>query len=478
MTSKLSGPIPTHEIYEEQNVTSKPYSSLERTKLGGSLGKLDVLQWQSNTSSVHSSQLYLSIGRPSKNYIRDNIRRLRQYQKVAKSTPHSNRKDILAECGVPMQLAPLRPFTAGSKCIGYSKASNNHRVCSNTKDSGFGDQNTVIPNKPNENEAYMACPCPEYSVDSDEPSGCIPGYCSPASVQTTKQHSPTMFLSRSTQYSTPEKLITISQGVQAGIFDGDNTAEHAVRQSSESFSPRARSLVRKRTRATSADSKKHDFMRAHAKTASDDWNLYVLGSTPVRRVNWTPRPEQLTVPKASTAKSVQMIRRDINFVRANAHLAAAGGRRASLKSNRASGLRDVSPDMKSMMSPRRSSVLTTAMDGRLNMWPQRRLPVGGIPPYLIKRRQKAAETAALEAANRPDPEQPPGHQRMPEEERLTTLHLLKKAHKELSDEWSRLPVRMDTVRICTRRAELEQRLTDLEQAISIFEKPKVFIKPE
>ncbi|KAF6774922.1 hypothetical protein AHF37_06116 [Paragonimus kellicotti] len=411
MTSKLSGPIPNHEIYEEQNVTSKPYSSLERTKLGGSLGNLDVLQWQSNTSSVHSSQLYLSVGQPPKNYIRENIRRLRQYQKIAslkKSTPHSSRKDSLAECGVSMQLAPLRPLTTGSQCIGrkdslaecgvsmqlaplrplttgsqcigYSKASNNHRVCSNTKDSGFGDQSIVSHTKANEHEGFMTRPCTEYSVDSDEPSGCIPGYCSPASVQTTKQHSPTIFLSRSTQYSTPEKLITISQGVQADVFDGDNTVEHAVCQSSESLPPRKRSLVRKRTRATSADSKKHDFMRAHAKTASDDWNLYVLGSTPVRRVNWTPRPEQLTVPKASTAKSVQMIRRDINFVRANAHLAAAGGRRASLKSNRSSGLRDVSPDMKSMTSPRRSSALTAAVDGKLNMWPQRRLPVGGIPP--------------------------------------------------------------------------------------------------
>ncbi|KAF8567097.1 hypothetical protein P879_03508 [Paragonimus westermani] len=478
MTSKLSGPIPTHEIYEEQNVTSKPYSSLERTKLGGSLGKLDVLQWQSKTPSVRSSQLYLSISQPSKNHIRENIRRLRQYQKVAslkKSTPHPSRKDSLAEGGVPMV---CRPLTTGSQRIGYSKAPNNHRVCPNTKDSGFGDQYTMLHNKKNEYEACLMCPHTEYSVDSSEPPGCIPRHCSPVSVQTTKQHSPTMFLSRSTQYSTPEKYFTISQGVQASIFDDDNTVEHAVRQFSQSLPPGTRSLTRKRTRATSADSKKHDFMRAHAKTASDDWNLYVLGSTPVRRVNWTPRPEQLTVPKASTAKSVQMIRRDINFVRANAHLAAAGRRRASLKGNCVSGLRDVSPDMKSMMSPRQSSVFTAAMNGNLNMWPQRRLPVGGIPSYLIKRRQKATEDAAREAANRPDPEQPPGHQRMPEEERLTTLHLLKKAHKELSEEWSRLPVRMDTLRICTRRAELEQRLTDLEQAISIFEKPKVFIKPE
>ncbi|VDO80765.1 unnamed protein product [Schistosoma curassoni] len=36
---------------------------------------------------------------------------------------------------------------------------------------------------------------------------------------------------------------------------------------------------------------------------------------------------------------------------------------------------------------------------------------------------------------------------------------------------------MDTLRIRSRRAEIESRLSELEQAIEIFSKPKVFIKP-
>lgn len=45
---------------------------------------------------------------------------------------------------------------------------------------------------------------------------------------------------------------------------------------------------------------------------------------------------------------------------------------------------------------------------------------------LIKMKQKEKERIQKELENQPDPDQPPGHQRMPEEERLNTLELLNK----------------------------------------------------
>ncbi|OON20434.1 hypothetical protein X801_03690, partial [Opisthorchis viverrini] len=168
---------------------------------------------------------------------------------------------------------------------------------------------------------------------------------------------------------------------------------------------------------------------------------------------------------------VQLIRRNINYVRANAHLIGISSRNSSSRGSNVAGSEPTSH----LNSPKRSQV---AHVREPHMWPERQLPVGGLPAYLIRERHQAAAAAAQEAASRPDPDQPPGHVRMPDADRVNTLELLRKAHAELTEEWFKLPVRMDTMRIRVRRSELEQRLIELEQAISIFEKPKVFIKPE
>lgn len=61
----------------------------------------------------------------------------------------------------------------------------------------------------------------------------------------------------------------------------------------------------RRARPASAGPVGHrDFMRAHAKTIDGDWNLQVLSTIPLPAVRRTPRPERLSVPKASVAKSV------------------------------------------------------------------------------------------------------------------------------------------------------------------------------
>jgi len=54
--------------------------------------------------------------------------------------------------------------------------------------------------------------------------------------------------------------------------------------------------------------------------------------------------------------------------------------------------------------------------------------------------------------------------------------LLSVERKALLDELSSMPVRNDTLRIRTKREELEQKLNKVEEAIKIFSRKKVFVK--
>lgn len=47
---------------------------------------------------------------------------------------------------------------------------------------------------------------------------------------------------------------------------------------------------------------------------------------------------------------------------------------------------------------------------------------------------------------------------------------------ELLAQLNALPVRVDTLRVKTTKAELERKLSEIESAIKIFSRPKVFVK--
>ena len=49
-------------------------------------------------------------------------------------------------------------------------------------------------------------------------------------------------------------------------------------------------------------------------------------------------------------------------------------------------------------------------------------------------------------------------------------------HKELLAELQSLSVTADTLRVRTRRAELENKLTEIDDALKIFSRPNVYIK--
>ncbi|XP_053771245.1 enkurin domain-containing protein 1 isoform X2 [Desmodus rotundus] len=106
---------------------------------------------------------------------------------------------------------------------------------------------------------------------------------------------------------------------------------------------------------------------------------------------------------------------------------------------------------------------------------------GHVPHYLyihslLERRDLWRQEAEARQRSQPDPTVPPGHTRMPENQRLETLSNLLQSQSQLLRELVLLPARADSLRAQSHRAELDQKLVQVEEAIKIFSRPKVFIK--
>ncbi|NXX46596.1 ENKD1 protein, partial [Tricholaema leucomelas] len=101
---------------------------------------------------------------------------------------------------------------------------------------------------------------------------------------------------------------------------------------------------------------------------------------------------------------------------------------------------------------------------------------GHVPQYLLQRKELWRRQREEQLRSLPDPETPPGHSLMPEGQRLETLSNLKQSQEQLVKELLMLPMRADTLSLQKRRVELERKLSQLEEAIKIFSRPKVFIK--
>ncbi|XP_050509904.1 uncharacterized protein LOC126886849 [Diabrotica virgifera virgifera] len=75
-----------------------------------------------------------------------------------------------------------------------------------------------------------------------------------------------------------------------------------------------------------------------------------------------------------------------------------------------------------------------------------------------------------------EPQYPPGHTVLPESERIETLATYKKNYDKLINELNSLPLTCDTLRIRKKRIKIEDELLKIEEAIKMFERPRVFIK--
>jgi len=100
---------------------------------------------------------------------------------------------------------------------------------------------------------------------------------------------------------------------------------------------------------------------------------------------------------------------------------------------------------------------------------------GSVPKYLKNRQKQWRDEAQAVIDNTPDPDCPPGHFRIQEEARVVQLAEMKSHQHSLLMDMNRLPVSSDTRRVRELRASLEGNLSELEEKIRIYSRPKVFL---
>ncbi|KAJ8005743.1 hypothetical protein DPEC_G00121070 [Dallia pectoralis] len=197
-----------------------------------------------------------------------------------------------------------------------------------------------------------------------------------------------------------------------------------------------------------------NFLKAHS----------VCGSAgpprPRRAISPSPRPNRpqspfLTPRSASQnhtgnqSSQFQMQDRSIDFV---SHNARAAGKTVLRRSQSLTNLNN-------------SQALPSAVKGQ-------------VPQYLEERKEQWRREEEEKRRNIPDPSIPAGHTQMPERERQETLQTLKDTHQSLVSELLSLPVKADSLGVRSRRAQLDSRLSEVEEAIKIFSRDKVYIKTD
>lgn len=101
---------------------------------------------------------------------------------------------------------------------------------------------------------------------------------------------------------------------------------------------------------------------------------------------------------------------------------------------------------------------------------------GEVPQYLVERKEQWRKEKEERRRNAPDPTVPAGHTQMPENERQETLKSLKETHRSLVTELLSLPLKADNLSVRSRRAQLDCRLSEIEEAIKIFSRDRVYVK--
>ncbi|CAF1221271.1 unnamed protein product [Didymodactylos carnosus] len=101
---------------------------------------------------------------------------------------------------------------------------------------------------------------------------------------------------------------------------------------------------------------------------------------------------------------------------------------------------------------------------------------GKVPDYIDRIREERDQERTDQSRNAPDPECPKGHVKVQEDERRRTLQTLQLNQKDLVQRLGHLPIRNDSVTLRKTKEDLEKKIIELDEAIKIFSKPKVFIK--
>ncbi|KAL0488336.1 enkurin domain-containing protein [Acrasis kona] len=101
---------------------------------------------------------------------------------------------------------------------------------------------------------------------------------------------------------------------------------------------------------------------------------------------------------------------------------------------------------------------------------------GKVPQYIVDRKRIAEEQ---EQQWRKEQERksdcPPGMVLMAEEDRLETLRVLEESKKKTNNDLTSLPMICDTMGLKKKKTELENKLLEIEDAMKIFSRKKVYI---
>ncbi|POM70232.1 Enkurin-like domain containing hypothetical protein, partial [Phytophthora palmivora] len=100
---------------------------------------------------------------------------------------------------------------------------------------------------------------------------------------------------------------------------------------------------------------------------------------------------------------------------------------------------------------------------------------GRIPRYLLERKEQWAREEEERRRNAPDPDCPPGMVLLDEDERVRTLDVLRKSLTEAQLRMNSLPLRIETFNQIRRKNELEAKLQEIEDAIKVFDRTKVYV---
>lgn len=106
---------------------------------------------------------------------------------------------------------------------------------------------------------------------------------------------------------------------------------------------------------------------------------------------------------------------------------------------------------------------------------QKHAAYGRVPGYLENRKALWNEEKEIKRRSLPDPDCPRGMKLMPEDERLSTLEVLENSKAECFKQLGRLPFNVETPSMRKKQEALESKLREIENAINIFSKTKVFI---
>jgi len=101
---------------------------------------------------------------------------------------------------------------------------------------------------------------------------------------------------------------------------------------------------------------------------------------------------------------------------------------------------------------------------------------GQVPAYLRNRQAEWAREEEKRLRNAPDPSCPPGMRLMPEAERLETLTVLRRSQEAGKNQLSHLPLHIETPKMVQKKQALEAKLKEIEEALEIFNREKVYVQ--